>query len=658
MTPVEIVLSRLPSARECGNEWKALCPAHDDRNPSLSVSVGTDGKALLKCFAGCSTSAVVEALGLSLAELMPPTTEGASRRRKVAEYRYRDASGAHRYTVLRYEPKDFRQCTADGAWSLKGVRRVPYRVNELLGRPSVFVVEGEKDADALWRIGLPATCNVGGAGKWRDDYTMDLKAAGVTRVCVIADNDAPGRDHAQAIVASCHAAGLEARILDLPNLPPKGDVSDWLAAGGTKVGLAALAQAAPAWVPAADAGPDVRPASNAPIGVPILTRVADVEAKAIDWIWPGRIAVGKLSIVSGDPGLGKSFATMDWAARVSQGRPWPDGAPACPPMSVLLLSAEDAVDDTIRPRLDAMGADVTRIHVVTGILTAERERNIYLSDIAAIEAAVDQTGASLVIVDPLSAYLGGADSHRDSDVRGLLAPLATLADRRRLAVIGVMHLNKAPGQRAIYRAGGSIAFTAAARIVLAVAKDPEQDDRRILASVKTNLPREAAALAYRLVDGRVEWDDQPVPAIDVDALLSPVSGAQADDRSAAEDFIDELLRDATAWPLEAKSVIAAGREHGIPDRTLRWTAKKMGIRIERTGFGGAGRWLWHRPAIAASIPASALATETIAPMEPIAPMAIGGAFQGVADGDPATSRHSGNVAGNGSEEATHGPITI
>lgn len=652
MSAVDTVLAALPGARKSGDGWIARCPAHEDHNPSLSLKEGDDGRALINCHAGCPPTAIVDALGLRMADLMPPKEQHA-KRRLAAEYRYVDASGTHLYSVLRYEPKDFRQQSADGSWSLKGVRRVPYRLHDLQGKPSAFIVEGEKDVDALWALGVPATCNVGGAGKWAASYTADLLAAGVQRVCVLPDNDRPGQDHAETVAATCHAGGLEARILTLPDLPAKGDVSDWIARGGNKAALAELAKAAPLWTPAA------APERTAPTrggDVPLLTRVADVEAKPIDWLWPGRIAIGKLTIVSGDPGLGKSFATMDWAARASVGQPWPDGAPASPPMSVLLLSAEDAVDDTIRPRLDAAGADVTRIHVLTGVQSGEQERSVYLSDIAAIEAAVEETGASLVIVDPLSAYLGKADSHRDSEVRGLLAPLAALADRRRLAVIGVMHLNKAPGQRAIYRAGGSIAFAAAARIVLAVAKDPDQEDRRILAPVKSNLPQAAVALAYRLVDGRVQWDDQPVSDIDVDALLSPASGSQADDRSAAEDFIHELLDDESQWPLEAKAVINAGREHGVPDRTLRWTAKRMGIRIERLGFGPNGKWLWHRPAIAASIPAMSPATQTIAPMEPVAPMVIGGAFGAVAEAAPVGSLHSGNVAGV--KEGTHGGVTI
>lgn len=160
--------------------------------------------------------------------------------RLVSSYDYRGESGDLLFQVVRFEPKDFRQRKPDGAggwtWKVKGVRQVPYRLPELMATPlseTIYIVEGEKDADNLAALGLVATCNAGGAGKWRDSHSECL--AGRTAVCIIPDNDAAGRDHAQKVARSLRKANpaLMVRILELPDLPEKGDVSDWLAAGGT-----------------------------------------------------------------------------------------------------------------------------------------------------------------------------------------------------------------------------------------------------------------------------------------------------------------------------------------------------------------------------------------------------------------------------------------
>jgi len=284
------------------------------------------------------------------------------------------------------------------------------------------------------------------------------------------------------------------------------------------------------------------------------------------------------------------------------------------------MSAEDAKDDTLRPRLDRAGAEVGRIHVLDGVRVGGAERPVSLLDVGVIEEAVVKTGCRLVIVDPLSAYLGGTDSHRDADVRGVLSPLAALAERRDLALICVMHLNKAAGQRALYRAGGSIAFTAAARIVLAVAADPDQEGRRILAPVKSNLAAPAAPLAYRLTDGRVEWEDGPLPTLDVDALLSPAA-TMREDRSEADALIVELLS-GESWPMRATDAIKAGESQGIHAQSLRRAARKAGVKIRKAeGFGAAGGYLWHRP-IDNSIPDAKASNETVSSMGGLSSMEL------------------------------------
>lgn len=266
MTPVERLLSKLPDAKQAGKGWSARCPAHEDRRASLSVGEGEDGRALVKCHAGCTFNAICGAVGLRVVDLMPTAdklpapSKPKGKPRIVAQYDYRNEAGNVVFQVVRYEPKDFKQRRPDGkggwTWSVKGVRVVPYRLPELLAEPArpVVVVEGEKDADALARMGVLATCNAGGAGKWTAEHAAFLRGR---RVVVVPDNDAAGRNHAEQVAGSLQGIAELVRVVELPGLPDKGDVSDWIAAGGTKDELLRLAEAAPDWTPDAQPWPEI-----------------------------------------------------------------------------------------------------------------------------------------------------------------------------------------------------------------------------------------------------------------------------------------------------------------------------------------------------------------------------------------------------------------
>ena len=234
-----------------GGQWHgtygmAPCPAHDDNNPSLSISDGDEGRVLWHCFAGCRQEAVRDALergGL----LQPKERQtDTSRPRSVIEttYDYCDPNGVLLFQVVRYRPKRFRQRRPDGKggwiWDVKEVTRVPYRLPELLTSTDelVFVVEGEKDVDRARELRLTATCNPGGAGKWSAEYAQYFTDC---VVAVVQDNDDPGRKHAELVASSLIHTAKEVRVLALPGLPPKGDLSDWIEAGGTAEELLRLA---------------------------------------------------------------------------------------------------------------------------------------------------------------------------------------------------------------------------------------------------------------------------------------------------------------------------------------------------------------------------------------------------------------------------------
>jgi hypothetical protein len=254
-------------ARGSNGWWNAKCPAHQDGRASLGLRDADDGGLAYKCMAGCDSKAVRDALKAK--GLLPERQKGERKAKAswnvVATYDYTDEAGALLFQVCRMDPKDFRQRRPDPAarctwiWRLGDVRRVLYRLPELLASAPaepVFLVEGEKDADRLRSLGLVATTNPQGAGKW---LKADRDALAGRNVVALPDNDDAGRKHARQVAADLAGKAASMRLLELPNLPPKGDVSDWLDAGGTVEELRRLAAGAPEAEPDAEPEPEPEP---------------------------------------------------------------------------------------------------------------------------------------------------------------------------------------------------------------------------------------------------------------------------------------------------------------------------------------------------------------------------------------------------------------
>jgi hypothetical protein len=254
--PVERLRERLDHVRPCSGGFTARCPAHDDEHNSLKVDRGDDGRALIHCHTGCSPDEVMAALGLTLADLYPtsptPVTP-SSQGRIVATYDYVDARAVLCYQAVRYEPKGFAQRRPDGRggwlWNLGDVERVLYRLVDLLAadpREPVYLCEGEKDADRLASLGFVATTNAGGADHWRPEYAEFLRDR---IVVIVEDHDDAGRKRTEKLAASLTDIAHEVRVLRLPGLPEKGDISDWLDAGGDAETLRRLTADGPVWSP-------------------------------------------------------------------------------------------------------------------------------------------------------------------------------------------------------------------------------------------------------------------------------------------------------------------------------------------------------------------------------------------------------------------------
>jgi AAA domain len=334
----------------------------------------------------------------------------------------------------------------------------------------------------------------------------------------------------------------------------------------------------------------------------VTVRAADVAPERVRWLWPGYLPAAKVVVLDGDPGLGKSTVTTDLAARITVGKAMPDGSGGGEPGAVVLLSAEDGLADTIRPRLELAGADLDRVTVIEHLVMPDG-RTVPLelpSDLDPLEALVRDVRAALVTIDPLVAFLAGTVSaNKDQDVRRALLPVRDMAERTGAAILAVRHLRKAATETAVQRGGGSIGIIGAARVGLMVARDPADADRRILAVTKSNVGAIPPAMAYRLVPDDalgvavVAWEGQTDHRAD-DLLAAPAE-RPAPKREAAENLLRELLADG---PRRRSEIEEAAEEAEVGWRTVEAAKAALGVWSEQRpepGKRGAGAAWWRLP---------------------------------------------------------------
>lgn len=508
----------------------------------------------------------------------------------AAVYDYCDENGEILFQVVRKPGHVFLQRRPDGAggwvWNVRGVRQVPYRLPELLAAAEdelVFVVEGEKDADNLRALGFVATCNAGGATKWRACHSGHLRGRDVV---ILPDNDEPGRAHARKVRECLAGIARSVCVVELPGLPPKGDVSDWIAGGGTAEALLALVQKARSVQK--DAGEFVH-----------LRSAADIRCEPIEWLWPGFLPKGKLVIKAGAPGSGKTTIAMQEVATVTTGGRWPDGTRA-PVGNVLIWSGEDDPADTLVPRLKAAGADVSRVFFVGDNLTDDEPRPFDpATDMPVLEMQAERIGnVALTVLDPIVSAVQG-DSHKNSEVRRALQPVVTYAARTGSAVLGISHFTKGTaGRDPTERVTGSVAFGALARLVMVTAKG--EDGSRLLARAKSNIGPDGGGFAYALevanVDGvettRIRWGE----ALEGTAreLLGNAEVVQESPRESAAQWLADMLSGAE---VPVKTLRTEANAAGLSWRTVERAKAEIGAIAERISVGndGAGRWYWRLP---------------------------------------------------------------
>lgn len=318
-----------------------------------------------------------------------------------------------------------------------------------------------------------------------------------------------------------------------------------------------------------------------------VRRMADVAPESVSWLWYPYIPKGKLTLLEGDPGVGKSWVALAIAAAVSLGRGLP-GMEVGEPANVLLASAEDGLGDTIRPHLDAMGADARRIHAIDGPLTLDD------TGFLSLESAIVAVRPALLVLDPLVAYLGGGlDIHRANEVRHVMARLARLAETHGLAELSVRHLTKGGALKPIYRGLGSIDFTAACRSVLLAGYAADSPQARGLVHIKSNLAPIGPPIGYELRDGHFYWTGESL--LTAADILAADDGAGASKLEAAIAFLQDVLADG---PVPAVRVLNDSRGAGLAERTVNRAKAKLHVVTHRqgsTGKRGGGGFMWHLP---------------------------------------------------------------
>lgn len=586
------IYDALGGKRDGKGGWMVHCPAHDDPSPSLHVTpVPGEPLPLVKCFASCAQDVVIAALRAKgvwpeRKDFDPPRP---APRKDVRRYDSRDQHGRllaykERYqrpgekakTFAWYHP-DGRLCDEAHPRPEIGLYRQE-RLRHVQPDVPVYLVEGEKCVEAAEQLGLVAVSPPDGAGSWQDRYANVLRGH---IVILTPDNDEPGIRLMQQAGQSLKGKAREIRKLRLPDLGPGDDLFDWVQMGGTRQRIDRLTERADI----AGERPRVR--------LHTIRSMAEVQPRDVDWLWWPYLPLGKLCLLEGDPGKGKSFLTLVIAAALSRGWPLPNQEVPAGPAKVLILADEDGLDDTVRPRLDALEANLKLIRPVVGAFDHNEETPLMLDaeGVQALVAEIEDYAPTLVIIDPLFSYLGGkVDINKGNEVRSVLRPLIDAADLTHTTILGLRHLTKANGNTPLYRGQGNIDFAAAARSVLSVREDPDQPARQVMAHIKYNLSEPGPPLAFSIRNSQpaglvFTWEGI------VNKTNEELFAAPDENRSALEEAMEVIIDILRGGPMASEEAKREVKKAGVSEATM-WRAKdRLKIRARKRGNG----WFWELP---------------------------------------------------------------
>ena len=506
---LDYILSHLKKVHHGpGNQHTALCPAHDEKNPSLSIGQGDDGRILLHCHAGCSLENITSALGISVSDLFPPPTPPPSNQTYETQieacYSYYDTNGnlvAQKVRTPNAPKGCWRRPDGKGGWiyNRAGVPHCLYFAGERNSN-NILIAEGEKDCNSLHALGFDAASGMDGAGKgkWKPEYTQQLKGKDVS---IFMDNDNVGMDYGVETAAALYGHARSVQLIDLrmswPETPEHGDVTDFIEHFGRDKALDMISKLLvdpPQWMPHSNESPPI--ANN---DTPGLICAADVPYEPPDWLIRPYLQKGKLTIIQADNGSGKTVFACGLAAAVTSGKDFL-GISVQDSGNVLVTSTEDDLP-VLRGRIEASCGDLNKVHFVT---------NTHIVSFTSpfIEKFIQQVQAKLIIFDPFQAFLGThVDMFRANETRPVLASLLDVCKRNHCACIMVCHTAKNTfGKSAVNMALGSVDIPAAARSILQIATPPNNKGERIAIHIKYSNDRNGVSIHYSINDrGGVEW---------------------------------------------------------------------------------------------------------------------------------------------------------
>ena len=310
-----------------------------------------------------------------------------------------------------------------------------------------------------------------------------------------------------------------------------------------------------------------------------IIKMSEIQSQEIEWLWFPYIPYGKLTIIQGDPGDGKTTLVLNLAAKLSKGEALDKDMDIKEPIIVIYQTAEDGLADTVKPRLELAGADCEQIIVID-----ESDKSLSMAD-ERLEEAIQTTGAKLLILDPIQAYLGGGmDMNRANEARDMTKKLGALAEKYKCAIVLIGHMNKASGNKAAYRGMGSIDFFAVARSVLLVGRIEGEPNIRAVVQIKNNLAAFGHPKAFALSEAGFRWlGDYDITADEILGGIAP----KANKLEQAKKLLRELAETSNA--VQSNEIFDMAEEQGISKRTLESAKKELGIRAKKIN----NSWYWE-----------------------------------------------------------------
>lgn len=535
------------------DSFQALCPCHKDKEASLSISNGHEReKIVLHCHAGCETADILEAVGLTLADLgegkredQPSWMQGLD-----AIYDYRDKEGKYLYSKLRYTGKKIRYGRIEGDSLVNGkgdagksLYRLPEALRAVENGQTIYIPEGEKDVNTLRDMGFAAT-TVGGVSDWKKEYSQFLKGAVVV---LLPDNDEPGKKLMERIAKDIQGVCARYKVVTTSQAD-KGDVTDYVNEGHSKEDFQKLVEAEP-WI--------VDGVQNKERGkLKLLKNVEDTEVR---WLWEPFIQAGNLTLLRGDGGVGKTFLVAAIASAVSR-----DVIPFNMPGTlkgsgaVIYFGSEDDPADFKR-RVKASDGDLGKIAVM--------DEPFSMADVEGLEYYIKEMDASLVIFDPVQAFLGEkVNMDKSNQVRPIMDGLRRVSRETGCAVLIIEHLNKATNQSILYRGSGSQDFFNSVRGAFVVSFHPEIENYRVLVQIKTNSKAApSAAFEIRSLDGSqaaFEWRGvTDVTKDDLEQRIVATGTIKAEGEDPVIEYVEALMKEhAEGWTGFSSDIMLEGSE--------------------------------------------------------------------------------------------------